>query len=125
MGTTAENIAERWGFTREAQDAFSARSSAKAEEAIRGERFRDEIVPVTVPAKKEPITFDQDEFPRFGTTESLARLRPAFSKDGTITAGNASGINDGAAAVVLMPSSLAEQKGSSPARIKSFAVSRG
>ena len=124
MGTTAENIAERWGFTREAQDAFSARSQQKAEAAIRAERFCDEIVPVTVPAKKDPVTFDQDEFPRFGTTEeSLARLRPAFSKNGTITAGNASGINDGAAAVVLMPGSLAQQKGLTPlVRIKSFAV---
>ena len=124
MGATAENIAERWGFTRDAQDAFAAYSQQKAEAAIRNERFVDEIIPITIPSKKDPITFDQDEFPRFGTTgELLARLRPAFSKDGTITAGNASGINDGAAAVVLMPGSLAQQRGLTPlARIKSFAV---
>lgn len=123
MGTTAENIAQKWQFTREAQDAFSAASQQKAEAAITAGRFKDEIIPVTIKVKKEEKIFDTDEFPRFGTTaESLGKLRPAFSKDGTVTAGNASGINDGASAVVLMSAENAAKRGLTPlARIKSFA----
>lgn len=123
MGTTAENIANKWGFSREAQDAFAAASQQKAEAAITSGRFKDEIVPVTYMVKKEQKVFDTDEFPRFGSTaESLGKLRPAFAKDGTVTAGNASGINDGAAAVVLMSAEAAAKRGLKPlARIKSFA----
>lgn len=123
MGTTAENIANKWGFSREAQDAFAAASQQKAEAAITSGRFKDEIVPVTYMVKKEQKVFDTDEFPRFGSTaESLGKLRPAFSKDGTVTAGNASGINDGASAVVLMSAEAAAKRGLKPlARIKSFA----
>ena len=124
MGTTAENIANKWGFSREAQDAFAAASQQKAEAAITSGRFKDEIVPVTYMVKKEQKLFDTDEFPRFGSTaESLGKLRPAFAKDGTVTAGNASGINDGAAAVVLMSAEAAAKRGLKPlARIKSFAA---
>lgn len=123
MGTTAENIANKWGFSREAQDAFAAASQQKAEAAITSGRFKDEIVPVTYMVKKEQKVFDTDEFPRFGSTaESLGKLRPAFAKDGTVTAGNASGINDGASAVVLMSAEAAAKRGLKPlARIKSFA----
>lgn len=111
MGVTAENIAKQWGLTREEQDAFSAASQQKAEAAIKSGRFKDEIVPVVIPQRKgEPKVFDTDEFPRFGTTaETLAKLKPAFIKDGTVTAGNASGINDGAAAFVVMSSEKAEE----------------
>lgn len=124
MGTTAENIANKWGFSRETQDAFAAASQQKAEAAITSGRFKDEIVPVTYMVKKEQKLFDTDEFPRFGSTaESLGKLRPAFAKDGTVTAGNASGINDGAAAVVLMSAEAAAKRGLKPlARIKSFAA---
>ncbi|MGC2855520.1 acetyl-CoA C-acetyltransferase [Novispirillum sp. DQ9] len=123
MGNTAENIAQKWQFTREAQDAFAAGSQQKAEAAITSGRFKDEIVPLTIKVKKDEKVFDTDEFPRFGTTaESLGKLRPAFAKDGTVTAGNASGINDGAAAVVLMRADEAAKRGLKPmARIKSFA----
>ena len=123
MGITAENIAERWNLTREMQDEFAAASQAKAEAAINAGRFKDEIVPVVIPQRKgEPIVFDQDEFPRFGTTaEKLAKLRPAFKKDGTVTAGNASGINDGAAAVVVMSADKAKELGIKPiAKILSY-----
>lgn len=123
MGITAENIAERWNLTREIQDEFAAASQAKAEAAINAGRFKDEIVPVVIPQRKgEPIVFDQDEFPRFGTTaEKLAKLRPAFKKDGTVTAGNASGINDGAAAVVIMSADKAKELGIKPiAKILSY-----
>jgi acetyl-CoA C-acetyltransferase len=103
MGTTAENIAREYEVSREDQDVFAAGSQQKAEAAIKSGRFRDEIVPVPVQRKKEQILIDTDEHPRAGTTaESLAALRAAFAKDGTVTAGNASGINDGAAAVVVM-----------------------
>ncbi|WP_125153349.1 acetyl-CoA C-acetyltransferase [Clostridium rectalis] len=116
MGITAENIAERWGITREMQDEFSASSQNKAEEAVKSGRFKDEIVPVVIPQRKgDPKVVDTDEFPRFGTTkEKLAKLRPAFKKDGTVTAGNASGINDGAAALVIMSAEKAEELGIKP-----------
>jgi acetyl-CoA C-acetyltransferase len=124
MGITAENIAERYGISRRAQDEFAAWSQAKAEEAINSGRFADEIVPVSVPQRKgEARLIDRDEYPRFGTTvEALSKLRPAFKPEGTVTAGNASGINDGAAALVLMSAQKAEQLGVQPlARVVSYA----
>lgn len=123
MGITAENIAERWNITREEQDAFSVASQQKAEAAIKSGRFKDEIIPVVVPQRKgDPIIFDTDEGPRFGTTmEKLARLKPAFKKGGTVTAGNASGINDGAAAIVVMSARKAKELGIKPlAKIVSY-----
>jgi acetyl-CoA C-acetyltransferase len=123
MGVTAENVAKKYGFTREAQDAFAAASQQKAEAAIKSGRFTDEIVPVAIPQKKgAPLVFAQDEFPRPGTTaESLGKLRPAFDKEGTVTAGNASGINDGAAMVMVMTESKAKELGLKPlARIVAF-----
>ncbi|HAT4105603.1 MAG: acetyl-CoA C-acetyltransferase [Clostridium perfringens] len=116
MGITAENIAEQWGLTREMQDEFAANSQMKTEAAIKAGKFKDEIVPVVIPQRKgDPIVFDTDEFPRFGTTaEKLAKLRPAFKKDGTVTAGNASGINDGAAALVVMSAEKAKELGVTP-----------
>ncbi len=112
MGKTAENVAEKWQITRDDQDAFAAASQAKAEEARKSRRFVEEIAPVTVPNRKGDITVDTDEYPRPGTTaETLGKLRPAFVKDGTVTAGNASGINDGAAALVLMSSDEAARRG--------------
>ncbi len=116
MGITAENVAEKYGITREEQDIFSAGSQQKAIAAIDAGRFKDEIVPVQVPAKKgEPVYFDTDEFPRRGTTaEALSKLKPAFKKDGTVTAGNASGINDSAAAVVVMSAKKAAELGLKP-----------
>ena len=123
MGTTAENVAEKWQITREQQDQFAVRSQNKAEAAIKAGRFQDEIVPVTIKGRKGDTVVDTDEFPRFGSTiDSLAKLRPAFSKEGTVTAGNASGINDGAAAVVLMSDQEASRRGVRPlARIVSWA----
>ncbi len=124
MGVTAENIAREWGFTRKEQDEFAAKSQQKAEKAIKEKKFQDEIVPVEIPRrKKEPELFDTDEHPRYDTTvDKLAKLRPAFKKKGTVTAGNASGINDGAAAVVLMTGEKAEELNLKPlALIKSFA----
>ena len=126
MGVTAENVAEKYKITREEQDEFSAKSQNKAEAAIKAGKFKDEIVPVPVPQPKgEPVLFDTDEFPRFGTTkETLGKLKPAFKKDGTVTAGNASGINDGAACVLLMSEEKAKQKGLAPlATIKSYGFS--
>jgi acetyl-CoA C-acetyltransferase len=122
MGTTAENVAKQWQLTREQQDAFAAASQQKAEAAIKGGKFKDEIVPVTVPGRKGDLVVDTDEFPRFGTTtEILAKLKPAFAKDGTVTAGNASGINDAAAALVLMTAENAAKRGITPlARIVSW-----
>jgi acetyl-CoA C-acetyltransferase len=122
MGITAENVAKKWGVTREEQDAFAAASQQKAEAAQRGGRFKDEIASITIPSKKGDIVFDADEFPRHGTTaESLAGLKPAFDKSGTVTAGNASGINDGAAAVMLMSGKKAAELGLKPlARIKAY-----
>lgn len=104
MGVTAENLAEKYQISREEQDIMSAESQNKAEKAIKEKRFADEIVPVHIPQKKgEPLIFDTDEFPRAGVTvQNLAKLRPAFKKDGTVTAGNASGVNDGAAAVLVV-----------------------
>ncbi|MCB2107833.1 MAG: acetyl-CoA C-acetyltransferase, partial [Rhodobacteraceae bacterium] len=123
MGTTAENIAEKWQLTRNSQDEFAAASQQKAEAAIKAGKFKDEIVPVMVTVKKEQKSIDTDEYPRAGTTtDALAKLRPAFSKDGTVTAGNASGINDGAAAVVLMSEKEAAKRGLKPlARVASWA----
>ncbi|MRI84559.1 acetyl-CoA C-acyltransferase [Aerococcaceae bacterium WS4759] len=126
MGITAENIAEKFGFTREQQDELAAGSQQKAEAAVKGGRFKEEIVPIPVPQRRgEPVMFDTDEFPRFGTTtETLAKLRPAFKKDGTVTSGNASGINDGAAILVLMSKEKAEALGMIPlVTIASYASS--
>jgi acetyl-CoA C-acetyltransferase len=116
MGITAENIAERWNITREEQDKFALESQKRAEKAIKSGRFKDEIIPVEIPQRKgDSIVVDTDEHPRFGTTiEGLSKLRPAFKKDGTVTAGNASGINDGAAALVLVSKEKAEELGVKP-----------
>ena len=113
MGITAENLAEKYQLSREQQDAFAAASQQKATEAITAGRFVDEITPVSIPQRKgDPLIFDTDEQPRAGTTaESLAKLRPAFKKDGTVTAGNASSLNDGAAAVMLMSAEKAKALG--------------
>lgn len=124
MGVTAENIAEKWNITREDQDQFSLKSQLKAEKAIKEGKFKDEIVPVEIPQRKgDPIIFDQDEFPKFGSTiEKLRKLRPAFKKDGTVTAGNASGINDGAAMFIVMSKAKAEELGVKPlVTIKAYA----
>ncbi|MCU0832970.1 MAG: acetyl-CoA C-acetyltransferase [Chromatiaceae bacterium] len=124
MGTTAENIARKYAISREAQDAFAAASQQKTEAAQKAERFRDEIVPISIAQRKgDALVVDRDEFPRHGTTaETLAKLRPAFDKEGTVTAGNASGINDGAAAVIVMRESKARELGLKPlARIVAFA----
>ena len=124
MGNTAENVAAKWQLTREEQDQFAVASQNKAEAAQKAGRFKDEIVPVTIPSRKGDIVVDQDEYIRHGTTmEAVGKLRPAFSKDGTVTAGNASGINDGAAAVVLMTAAEAERRGLKPlAHIRSWAT---
>ena len=123
MGNTAENVAEKYQITREQQDAFAVASQNKAEAAIKAGRFKDEIVPVTIKGRKGDSVVDTDEHPRFGATaRCVAKLRPAFAKDGTVTAGNASGINDGAAAVVLMSAEEAPRRGLEPlARIVSWA----
>jgi acetyl-CoA C-acetyltransferase len=123
MGTTAENVARQWQITREEQDKFAVASQNKAEAAKKAGRFKDEIVPVTIKGKKGDVVVDQDEYIREGATlESVAKLRPAFQKDGTVTAANASGINDGAAAVVLMTLAEAKKRGIEPlARIVSWA----
>jgi len=124
MGVTAENIAKKYDFSRELQDNFAADSQQKTEAAQAAGRFDDEIVPVEIPQRKgDPVVFSKDEFPRAGTTaDKLAKLRPAFDKEGTVTAGNASGINDGAAAVIVMSESKAKQLGLQPlARIVAFA----
>ena len=124
MGNTAENVAQKYQITRDQQDAFAADSQRKAGEAIKAGRFKDEIVPVTVKTRKGDVVVEADEYPRPDTTvEVLAKLRPAFAKDGTVTAGNASGINDGAAAVVLMPAEEAAKRGVTPlARIVAWAT---
>ena len=124
MGNTAENVAQRWQITREQQDAFAAASQSKAEAAQKAGRFKDEIVPVTIQMRRGETVVDADEHPKHGTTvEVLSKLRPAFDKNGTVTAGNASGINDGAAAVVLMTAVEAEKRGLRPlARIVSWAT---
>jgi acetyl-CoA C-acetyltransferase len=124
MGNTAENVAQRWQITREQQDEFAARSQMKAEAAQKAGRFKDEIVPVTVRTRRGDTVIDADEHPKHGTTvEVLAKLRPAFDKNGTVTAGNASGINDGAAAVALMTAAEADKRGLRPlGRIVSWAT---
>lgn len=124
MGITAENIVDQWKLTREQLDEFSANSQKKAVEAIKSGAFKDEIVPVNIPQRKgDPIVFDTDEFPREGVTaESLGKLKPAFKKEGAVTAGNASGINDSAAAVVVMSEDMAKKLGITPlATIVSYA----
>jgi len=123
MGVTAENVAQKWQISRAEQDEFAAGSQQKAEAAQKAGRFADEIAPVTIKGRKGDVVVDQDEHPKHGTTvDVLAKLRPAFSKDGSVTAGNASGINDGGAAVVLMPLEEAEKRGIQPlAVIRSFA----
>ena len=124
MGMTAENLAQQYGLTRQMQDEFAALSQQKAEKAIKDGRFNEEIVPISIPQKKgDAIVFAVDEFPRPGTTaEGLAKLRPAFKEGGTVTAGNASGINDGAAAVLVASGKAAAQYGLQPmARVVSYA----
>ncbi len=122
MGITAENIAEQYQISRDDQDAFALASQDKASKAVSSGRFKDEITPVKIVVKKEEKLFDTDEYPRATTPEALAKLKPAFKKDGTVTAGNASGLNDGAAAVVLMKASEAAKRGLTPlARIASWA----
>jgi acetyl-CoA C-acetyltransferase len=122
MGVTAENLAKKYGVSREEQDAFATASQNKAEAAQKEGRFKDEIIPLEIPSKKGSVVFDSDEFIKHGVTqESLASLRPAFAKDGTVTAGNASGINDGAAAVIMMSARKADELGLTPmARIKAY-----
>ncbi|HEL2574999.1 TPA: acetyl-CoA C-acetyltransferase [Streptococcus suis] len=124
MGITAENVAAKYNITREDQDSFAVRSQEKAVAAIKAGKFKDEIVPVLIPQRKgDPLVFDTDEYPRENASmEGMAKLRPAFKKDGTVTAGNASGINDGAAAIIMMSSEKAAQLGLPVlATIKSYA----
>ncbi|MEQ1580987.1 MAG: acetyl-CoA C-acetyltransferase [Steroidobacteraceae bacterium] len=123
MGVTAENVAKKYGISREDQDAFAAASQQKAEAAQKAGKFKDEIIPLEIPQKKGPaVVFDTDEYPKAGTTaEKLSGLRPAFDKAGTVTAGNASGINDGAAAVMMMSAATAKELGLKPlARIAAY-----
>ncbi|MBC7502493.1 MAG: acetyl-CoA C-acetyltransferase [Herminiimonas sp.] len=122
MGTTAENVARKYDISRQEQDEFAAASQNKAEAAQKAGKFKDEILPLDIPQKKGSIVFDTDEYPKHGTTaEALASLRPAFAKDGTVTAGNASGLNDGAAAVMMMSAKMASDLGLKPlARIKAY-----
>jgi acetyl-CoA C-acetyltransferase len=124
MGNTAENVARQWQITREEQDKFATASQNKAEAAKKAGKFKDEIAPVTIKTRKGDVVVDEDEYIREGATiESVAKLRPAFDKEGTVTAGNASGINDGAAAVVLMTAAEAKKRGLKPlARIASWAT---
>ena len=124
MGITAENVAEQWGITREQLDEFAVISQNRAEAAIKEGKFKDEIVPVEIPQRKgDPIIFDTDEYPKFGTTmDKVSKLKPAFKKDGIVTAANASGINDAGAAVVIMSKEKAEELGIKPmCTIKSYA----
>jgi acetyl-CoA C-acetyltransferase len=123
MGTTAENVAKQWQITRQQQDQFAVASQNKAEAALKAGKFKDEITPVTIKSRKGDVVVDTDEYPKAGVTmDSIAKLRPAFDKEGTVTAANASGINDGAAAVVLMKASEAAKLGKTPlARIVSWA----
>ena len=124
MGVTAENIAQKWQISREEQDAFAVASQNKAEAAKKSGRFKDEICPVVIKSKKGDVVVDTDEYIRDGATlDGMAKLRPAFNKEGTVTAGNASGINDGAAAIVLMSKAEAEKRGLKPlATIKAWAT---
>ncbi len=123
MGNTAENVAKQWQITRQQQDEFAVKSQNKAEAAMKAGKFKDEITPVTIKSRKGDVVVDTDEYPKAGVTlESLSKLRPAFDKEGTVTAGSASGINDGAAAMVLMKASEAAKLGKTPlARIVSWA----
>ena len=124
MGVTAENIVEKWGLTREEMDEFSVNSQKKAEEAVKAGKFKDEIVAVEIPQKKgDPVIFDTDEYPKFGTTsETMAKLKPAFKKEGTVTAGSSSGINDSSAAVLVMSKEKADELGIKPmVTIRSYA----
>jgi acetyl-CoA C-acetyltransferase len=125
MGNTAENVAQKWQITRDEQDNFAVASQQKAEAAQKAGRFKDEIVPVKISTRKGDVIVDSDEYPKHGTTlDALKKLRPAFDKNGTVTAGNASGINDGAAAIVLMSDKDAAKRGIKPlARIVSWATS--
>ncbi|GGO39515.1 acetyl-CoA C-acetyltransferase [Deinococcus humi] len=123
MGITAENIAAQWGLTREEQDAFALESQNRAATALAGGHFADELVAVEVPGKKGPTTFDTDEYPRATSAEALAKLRPAFKKDGSVTAGNASGLNDGAAMLAVTTEDYAQANGLSVlAEISSYAA---
>ncbi|WP_181701384.1 acetyl-CoA C-acetyltransferase [Chthonobacter albigriseus] len=124
MGTTAENVAKAYQITRDEQDAFAVASQNKAEAAQKAGKFKDEIIPVVLKTRKGDVTVDADEYIRAGTTiDAVAKLKPAFSKDGTVTAGNASGLNDGAAAVVLMTAAEASRRGLTPiARVASWAT---
>jgi len=126
MGITAENVAEKWGITREMQDEFAVASQQKAETAVKAGKFKDEIVPVVIKSKKGEVIFDTDEYPKFGSNiESLSKLKPAFKKDGTVTAGNASGLNDAATAIIVMSAEKAKELGIKPmAKIVSYG-SRG
>ncbi len=124
MGVTAENVAKKYNVSRKDQDEFAAASQQKAEAAQKAGRFKDEILPISIPQRKgDPLSFDADEYPKHGSTvESLASLRPAFDKSGTVTAGNASGINDGAAAVIMMSSKKADELGLKPlAKVRAYA----
>lgn len=123
MGITAENVAEKFGVTRQMQDAFALQSQQKAEAAQKAGRFADEIVPVTIKKKREDVVIKDDEYPKHGTTiDNLQKLKPAFKPEGTVTAGNASGINDGAAILVMMSAEKADELGITPmAKIKSYA----
>jgi len=125
MGVTAENVAKKYEVARAEQDEFALQSQNKAETAIKEGKFKDEIIPVEIASKKGTTLFDTDEYPKHGATlEGLSSLRPAFNKEGTVTAGNASGLNDGAAAVILMSASKARQLGLTPlARIKAYSLS--
>lgn len=125
MGVTAENVAAKYDVSRAKQDAFALASQQKAEAAQKAGKFKDEILPLEIPSKKGATVFDTDEYPKHGSTlESLAGLRPAFNKEGTVTAGNASGLNDGAAAVIMMSASKAKELGLTPlARIKAYSSS--
>jgi len=124
MGETAENVAERWNISREEQDAFAHKTQEKYEAAYKANKFKDEIIPVNVPQRKgDDIIFDKDEHPRLSSVEKLASLRPAFKKDGTVTAGNASGINDGAAMLLLANEDAVEKYNLNPlAKVKSMAI---
>jgi acetyl-CoA C-acetyltransferase len=123
MGVTAENVARKYDVSRAQQDEFALQSQLKAEAAQKAGKFKDEIIPVEIPSKKGPTIFDADEYPKHGSTlEGLSSLRPAFNKEGSVTAGNASGLNDGAAAVIMMSASKARELGLTPiARIKAYA----
>ena len=125
MGVTAENVARKYEISRAEQDEFALQSQLKAEAAIKDGKFKDEIIPIEIASKKGSTVFDTDEYPKHGATlEGLASLRPAFNKEGSVTAGNASGLNDGAAAVIMMSASKAKELGLTPlARIKSYALS--